>query len=129
MRVKLGCELIAAGLVFASVVAPAFADEMNKKTIFHFSSAVEIPGRVLTPGTYVFEEPEEGHMVTIFSEDKSGTEHLVSTIETAPAYRSDVSGKPILTFEKRDPHSPQAVDEFFYPGDNDGVEFLYPKSE
>ena len=30
------------------------ADEWDKKTIFTFNAPVEVPGKVLTPGTYVF---------------------------------------------------------------------------
>ena len=32
----------------------AFADESNKKTVMTFSAPVEIPGKALPAGTYVF---------------------------------------------------------------------------
>ncbi len=46
-----------AALMFACAAAtsPAIhADEWDKKTIFTFNAPVEVPGKVLTPGSYVF---------------------------------------------------------------------------
>ena len=34
---------------------PVMADEWNKRTEFQFSAPVEIPGKTLAPGKYVFE--------------------------------------------------------------------------
>ena len=47
--------IAAMALLGASLMLkPAVADDWNKKTIFTFSGPVEIPGQVLTPGSYVF---------------------------------------------------------------------------
>ena len=40
--------------VLGAMLPQAKADEWNQKTIFTFSGPVEIPGQVLSPGTYVF---------------------------------------------------------------------------
>ena len=59
------------------------ADEWNKRTEFQFSVPVEIPGKVLVPGKYVFEladRQSEGNIVQVFSEDSNGNENLIGTI-------------------------------------------------
>ena len=69
------------------VTKPVMADEWNKKTEFQFNAPVEIPGRVLTPGRYVFEIAEsqtERSMVEVFSEDSNGKENLIATLMAIP---------------------------------------------
>ena len=41
-------------LCIAAMSCTIKAGEWDKKTIFTFSGPVEVPGAVLTPGTYVF---------------------------------------------------------------------------
>ena len=38
----------------AFVPSSVYGDEWDKKTIFTFNAPVEVPGKVLTPGSYVF---------------------------------------------------------------------------
>jgi hypothetical protein len=109
---------------------PVRADEMNKRTEFQFSAPVEIPGIVLAPGKYVFELADNSsdlNLVQIFSEDSNGNESLVATIQTIPDYVSKTPDKPLLHFEERPSGSPEAIHSWFYPGDNTGWEFVYPK--
>jgi hypothetical protein len=40
--------------VLATALPQAKADDWDQKTIFTFSGPVEIPGQVLSAGTYVF---------------------------------------------------------------------------
>ena len=111
---------------------PALADEMNKRTEFQFSDSVEIPGKVLAPGKYVFELANDGsdrNIVQIFSEDSNGKDNLVKSVLTIPDYISNTPDKPIVRFEERASGSPQAVHSWFYPGDNTGWEFVYPEDQ
>jgi hypothetical protein len=39
------------------------------------------------------------------------------------------TGKPVITFDERSAGSPEAVKAWFYPGDNEGHEFVYPKAK
>src|ERR1700674_3357495 len=71
---------------------PVMADESNKRTEFQFSAPVEIPGKELAPGKYVFELANSGsdrNIVQVFSEDAKGSESLVATIAAIPDYRAD----------------------------------------
>lgn len=119
--------LFAAG---AALFAPAArADEWNKLTVMTFNEPVEIPGKVLPAGTYVFkllDSQSDRNIVQIFTEDQK---QLVATIMAIPDYRDEPAGKTILTFAERPSGSPEALHSWFYPGDNYGFEFVYKKSE
>ena len=107
---------------------PAMADEWNKRTEFQFSGPVEIPGKVLVPGKYVFElaDSDSGrNIVQVFAEDSNGNESLVSTLLTTPDYASDAPDQPIVRFEERPSGTPEAIHSWFYPGDNTGWQFVY----
>jgi len=107
---------------------PAQADQWNKKTTLTFSQPIEIPGKVLPAGTYVFkllESPSDRHIVQIWNED--GTE-LITTILAVPNYRLAPTGETVIKFGERPGESPVALRAWFYPGDNFGQEFVYPKA-
>jgi len=107
----------------------AKADEWNQKTVFTFSGPVEIPGQVLSPGTYVFklmDSQSDRNIVQVFNKSEK---HLYGTFLTIPDYRLKPRGKTIITFEERAASSPEAVKAWFYPGDNYGHQFVYPKSK
>ena len=111
---------------------PAVADDWNKRTEFQFSVPVEIPGKVLTPGEYVFELANgqaERNMVKVFSEDSSGKESLVATLFVIPDYVPNAPGRPTVHFEERHSGTPDVIQSWFYPGDNAGWEFVYPKGQ
>jgi hypothetical protein len=111
---------------------PVLADEWNKRTEFQFSAPVEIPGRVLSPGKYVFQladSDSDRNIVQVLSENSSGDESLVATILAISDYTSNPSDKPTINFEERCSGSPEAVHSWFYPGDVTGWEFVYPKEQ
>ena len=120
---------LCAGLLGAAfwLVPAAKADEWDKKTDVRFSAPVEIPGRVLPPGEYVFklmDSQSNRNIVQVFNGDET---HLWATILAIPDYRMNPPDKPVITFEERTKDSPEAVRAWFYPGDPYGEEFVYPK--
>jgi hypothetical protein len=125
---------VAAAIFCLSLAAMAFsasvnADAWNKKTIVSFSQPVEVPGGVVLPaGAYVFkllDSASNRHIVQIFNEDQN---HVYATVLAIPNYRLRVTGKTVITFVERPAGEPQAIKAWFYPGDNFGQEFVYPKS-
>ena len=108
----------------------AAAQVWNKKTTVTFSAPVEIPGisaQVLPAGTYVFrlmDSLSDRHIVQIFNRDES---HFYATILAIPNYRLRATDKTVMTFAERAAGEPQAIRAWFYPGDNWGQEFVYPK--
>jgi LPXTG-motif cell wall-anchored protein len=118
-----------AALIGAVGLSGIRADEWTKTTKVTFSDAVQVPGTVLPPGTYTFrlmDSTSNRHIVQVFNED--GT-HLITTILAIPNYQLQVSGKTILAFDERPAGEPEALKAWFYPGDNFGQEFVYPKAE
>lgn len=104
----------------------ATADEWDKKTVVTFNMPVEVPGKILQPGTYVFkllDSPSDRHIVQIYDADQK---KLYATILAVPNYRLKPSDKPVISFEERPSGQPEALRAFFYPGDNFGQEFVYP---
>ncbi len=120
---------ITAGLCFA-VAAPALhAGEWNQMTDFTINEPVEVPGHVLSPGSYVFKLTDTNtnqNTVQIYTKDMK---HLVGTFLTVPDYRLRTPSKAIMNFKERAAGSPEAVKAWFYPGDHYGHEFVYPKTE
>src|SRR6266436_2343142 len=103
------------------------ADEHDKKTIVTFSAPVEVPGKVLPPGTYVFkllDSTSNRNIVQIFDKDEK---QLYETVLAIPNYRQEPSDKPLIKLEERPSNSPEAIKAWFYPGDNYGQEFVYPQ--
>jgi hypothetical protein len=119
---------LALGIVVASVqfTPTAKADEWNKQTTMTFTNPVEVPGRVLLPGSYTFklaDSEANRQLVEIYN---NSNDHLVTTVMAAPDYRLDTPSKTVLTFSEGKKDSPEAIHEWFYPGDNAGLEFIYP---
>src|SRR5260370_28092737 len=118
--------LVALGFL-GGLVPRATADEWDQKTVFTFSGPVEIPGQVLSAGTYVFklaDSQSDRNIVQVFSQDEK---HLYGTFLTISDLRLRPAGKTIITFEETAAGSPEAVKAWFYPGEDYGHQFVYPK--
>jgi hypothetical protein len=117
------------GVALLAIMLPiAKADESDQKTVVTFSEPVDIPGQVLPAGTYVFKLADSGadrDVVQVYNEDEN---HLYGTFLTIPDYRLRPAGKTIISFDERPTGSPEALKAWFYPGENYGHEFVYPKS-
>lgn len=122
-----GLNLIS--LFLALILLPsAHAEQWDKKTLVTFNDAVEVPGTVLPAGTYVFKlanSASDRRIVQIFTQDQR---RLLATIQAVPDYRPQPSDKPMISLEERPSGQPEALNSWFYPGDNYGVHFVYPKS-
>src|SRR5271154_1389677 len=133
MKVKFGTWSLSVALALLGLtITPAMADEWNKETRLEVKEPLEIPGRVLTPGTYIFklaDSDADRKIVEVFSEDANGKQTFVTTILAISAYTVDTPDKPIIRLEERASGRPEAIHSWFYPGDNAGWEFVYPKLE
>ena len=124
---KANLLLLAGTAVLGSLMPTAKADDWDQKTTFTFSGPVEIPGQVLPAGTYVFKlanSSSDRNIVQVFNRDQN---HLYGTFLAIPDYRLKPAARPIITFEERAAGSPEAVKAWFYPGQNYGHDFVYPK--
>jgi len=105
------------------------ADQWNKRTILTVRETIQIPGATLTPGKYIFrlmDSSSNRHIVQVFNEEQN---HVLTTILAIPNYRLKPTGGSEFGFWEMPQGSPPALRSWFYPGDNFGQEFSYPKSE
>lgn len=126
-RLHLSTALFAAVVGFVAVAPKASADEWNKKTIITVNEPLAIPGMVLQPGKYVMKLADtqaDRHIVQVFNEDES---KILDTIVAIPNYRLEPTDKTQFGFWEMPSGQPHALKAWFYPGDNFGQEFAYPK--
>jgi hypothetical protein len=121
-------SLFAVTVLGAAVLPSAQADTWSKKTVVTFSQAVEVPGKILPAGTYTFQlldSNSDRHIVQIFNADGS---QIIATILAINDYRLQSTGQTVMKFSERPGDAPDALRAWFYPGDNFGQEFVYPKA-
>jgi hypothetical protein len=126
-------SLIQAGAITALVACFApltiHADDYDKKTIVKLEQPTEAPGIVLQPGTYVIKlvnSSSDRHIAEILNEKM---DHLYALTFTAAAAKVQRTGKTVLTFYEGTQGRPQALRRWFWPGETDGQEFVYPKNQ
>jgi hypothetical protein len=116
-------------LTTAVSLAPiARADEWNKQTVMTVNEAIQLPNATLQPGSYTFkllDSSSDRHIVQVY--DKDGM-HLITTILAVPNYRLQPTGKTKFSFWEVPAGQSPALRAWFYPGDNFGQEFVYPKN-
>jgi LPXTG-motif cell wall-anchored protein len=116
----LGCATIVA-------VHSAQADQWDKRTILTVNEPIQVQDKLLEPGQYVFKllnSQSDRHIVQIYNRDQT---HLIDTVMAIPNYRIQPTGKSRFSFWETPPGSAKALRAWFYPGDNFGQEFTYPK--
>jgi len=116
------CLMLLGGAFFVPRVR---ADEADKKTIVTINEPIQVPGKVLPAGTYVFKLPDANDStrgVAIYNADET---RLITMVSGIPDFRTGTSGKKILQLEEPS-GQPEALKAWFYPGYNSGVEFVYP---
>jgi hypothetical protein len=116
---------LSVGLLCIGFAPQARASEWNQRTQVTFNAPVEVPGRVLLPGTYTFQlmnSTSNRHIVEIFNKNRTRLEAIALT---DAAYRMNTTGKPVVTLEERPADAPMAVHKWFYPGDHYGQDFIY----
>jgi hypothetical protein len=129
-QLKLVVCILCLSLVVLAIPSGVNADAWNKKTTVSFNQPIEIPGvgaQILPAGTYVFkimDSLSDRNIVQIFNQNQT---HVFATILAIPNYRLRATDKTVMTFRERAAGSPEAIRAWFYPGNNWGQEFVYPK--
>jgi hypothetical protein len=117
-------SLLALGTGF---VSSARADQWDKKTILTVNEPIQVRETVLQPGKYVFkllDSQSDRHVVQIFNYDQT---RIIDTELAIPNYRLQPTGSSRFSFWETPDGSTRALRAWFYPGDNFGQEFPYPK--
>ena len=105
----------------------AQADQWDKTTILTVNQPIQVTDKVLDPGQYVFklvDSDSNRHIVRIYNSDRS---QVIDTVLAIPNYRLEPTGHSRFSFWETPPGNARALRAWFYPGDNVGQEFRYPK--
>jgi len=127
---KINKGYIAVGLIIAFALffeLGAHADESDEATTMSFSQPIQIPGKVLPAGTYLFElanHGDEQNVVQIFSSDRTV---LYGTFLTNATQRQEPAGDTTVTLAEPESGGTPVLVKWFYPGREIGNEFVYSK--
>jgi hypothetical protein len=123
-----------AGCIGVALLPSLQADTWDKKTTLTVNEEIQVPscctpGHTVTlqPGEYVLmlvDSLSDRHIVRIFDKDQ---QHVITTILAIPNYRLQPTGNTVFQYWEVPAGQPRALRAWFYPGDNFGQEFAYPK--
>jgi hypothetical protein len=105
--------------------ATVFAGDWNRAATAIFNRPVQIPGKVLPPGIYVFKIADisgERNVVQIWNADETV---LVATVMGWPEYSRRAPERNVFVFEEREKGSPPALTSWFHEGNSSGERFVY----
>jgi len=125
--------VIGCAVAFLSALVPGTAaaqdNNWNQRTYFTFSAPVELPGKTLPSGTYLFrlvDSPSNRHVVQVFDKDE---QDILVTALAIPAQRMEPSDEPEVRFMEVAANQPAAIRTWWFPGRTVGHEFIYPKDQ
>jgi hypothetical protein len=126
---KINRSYIAVGLIIAFSLffgLAAHADEADESTTITFSQPIQIPGRVLAAGTYVFKlaSTDDLNVVQVFNADRTV---LYATLQTIATDRREPTDHTVVALAEQGAGQPDVLLKWFYPGRETGKEFLYPQ--
>ncbi len=126
-------KLVATALAFAAVAAVATGaaaqqTNVSERTFLTFSSAVEMPGLTLQPGTYVFKlaDTPSRNVVQVWDQDEK---NMLGHWLFVQAERPEVSEDTVVMFRETREGATPAVQYWYFPGERVGKEFIYPRDQ
>ena len=128
-RISSTLTAVCAATLLTATVAPAQGTLADRKTIVTFSGPISIPGTTLPAGSYVFklaDSPADRHIVMVFDRDEA---KLITTLLAVPAERPEPKGDAVVAFKETPSDRPPAVRYWYYAGEKDGNEFVYPRAQ
>jgi hypothetical protein len=126
--IAIATATVLALLVALTMTVGAQQPDTRDRTIMTFSSAVELPGMRLEPGTYVFRMADTAsrNVIQVFDQEEK---NQLGQWLFVPAERAEVTGDTVVTFRETSAASTPAVQFWYYPGEKIGKEFIYPKDQ
>jgi hypothetical protein len=127
-RVKIIAPALAIAVLALALNARAQQVDTNERTFLTFSTAVELPGVTLQPGTYVFKlgDPVLRNVVQVWDRAEQNMIGHWTFIETERPRRSE---ETVVMFRETRDGAPPAIQYWYYPGHKVGKEFIYPKAQ
>jgi hypothetical protein len=103
------------------------ADDWSRLTTAVFNHAVQIPGKVLPAGIYVFRLADvsgERNIVQVWNADQT---ELVATVMGWPEYLDTAPSTNMFIFAEQGKGLPPLLRSWFQAGNRSGERFIYPK--
>lgn len=111
-------------LLSSAFVPSLEASEWDQKTIITISQPVALQGTILAAGRYVLKLQDSSSNRTAVSIFNGEETRLITTVFAIPAYRWRPFDKSEFSFYDSSGGQPRALHEWFYPGEENGFEFL-----
>jgi hypothetical protein len=116
--------------VLAVLAGRATAQTMNtqERSFLTFSTAVELPGVMLEPGTYVFKlaDSPSRNVVQVWDKDEK---RMIGHWTFVQAERPRVTEETVVMFKETADGATPAVQYWYFPGEKIGKEFIYPDDQ
>ncbi len=117
------------GLGIAMFASAVQAQPEDKRTFFTFSGPIALPGVTLPAGRYIFrivDTTTSRKVIQVTSEDQKKPYAMMNTI---PDTRRDPAKDATVAFYETAKGTPAAVKSWWYPGERDGYQFIYPRAQ
>jgi len=127
---KLTFAVLAGAALAVTLVAPTRGQglqDVSRKTTVKITSSMEVPGRVLPPGTYIFEVMDIVGTRDIMRITNADDGKVIATIIAVPDYRVKPGDKAVVQYKEEPAGRPTALRAWFYAGERAGLEFVYPR--
>jgi LPXTG-motif cell wall-anchored protein len=104
----------------------------DKAIYFTFDQPVTLPNKTLPAGKYLFRLADSlanRQIVQIYFAEGSEGGKLAAMMMTLPVSRSDAPEDAEIRFLETAADAPAAIATYWYPGQREGWEFIYPRSQ
>jgi hypothetical protein len=117
-------------LAFLAAMAPsAAAQPFDRRTIMTINQPFQVPGTALPAGKYVIRLMDTAGTRTVVQILNAEETKSYAIVLGIPDYKLKTPEKTEFSFYEAKPGNPVPLHAWFYPGNNYGVEFVYPKAK
>lgn len=117
-------------LAFLAAMAPsAAAQPFDRRTIMTINQPFQVPGTALPAGKYVIRLMDTAGTRTVVQILNAEETKSYAIVLGIPDYKLKTPEKTEFSFYEAKPGNPVPLRAWFYPGNNYGVEFVYPKAK
>jgi hypothetical protein len=117
------------GLVLGFSLYPQniYSDGWTKKSTLTATEPLEVPGMILEPGTYTV-NLEAGSSRRSVVQILNAEGKILTRLLAIPDYRArENMSENVFTYHEIEGAGPKVLQSWYYPGDLNGLEFVYPK--
>jgi len=115
-------------VALGSLQANTQPEQWFKKSVITLTDLSEVPGMVIEPGTYVLRAEEGSHHgraeIQLLNQDES---QVITTFIAVPDHRQRPASDVVLRFFEGVTEGPRPIQSWYYIGDMNGYEFVYPR--